>query len=104
MNRLLLTATVLAMTPMSAVADPPKLSCDEIVRNGWNKMPDVADYIRTLPGSDKLGFGSECHLGSLVFAQCSAESRRQTVRQAIDALIWKATHGKRLPDTPVCGA
>ena len=104
MNRLLLSAAVLAMTPMSAVADPPDLSCDEIVRNGWNKMPDVADYIRTLPGSDKLGFGSECHLGSLVFAQCFAESRRQTVRRAIDALIWKATHGKRLPDTPVCGA
>jgi hypothetical protein len=89
---------------LAVTAGPPKLSCDELIRNGWDRMPDVADYIHTLRGSDRLGFGSECHLGSLVFAQCFAESRRQTVREAIAALIWKATHGKRLPDTPACGA
>jgi hypothetical protein len=80
-----------------------KLSCDTIVRQGWNNMPDVAEYIRTKPGSDKLGFGSECHLGSLVFAQCFLEPR-WSVKKAIDVLIHKAVTGKRLPETPVCGA
>jgi hypothetical protein len=78
-------------------------SCDTIVRSGWDKMPDVADYIKSLPGSEKLGFGSECHLGSLVFAQCFLEPR-WSVKRAIDELIRKARDGKKLPDTPVCGA
>jgi hypothetical protein len=104
MKRLLLAAAALAMLAMPCLAAPvSSLSCDEIVRSGWDKMPDVADYIQTLPGSDQLGFGSECHLGSLVFAQCFVEPR-WSVKKAIDTLIWKATHGKRLPDTPVCGA
>jgi hypothetical protein len=83
--------------------DAEKLSCDTIIRDGWNKMPDVADYILAKPGSDKLGFGSECHLGSLVFAQCFVEPR-WSVKKAIDVLIQKAATGKKLPDTPVCGA
>jgi hypothetical protein len=96
------TLSAVATVPAHAVS-LSQLHCDDIVRNGWDKMPDVADDIRALPGSDKLGFGSECHLGSLVFAQCFVEPR-WTVKQAVDALIWKAAHGKRLPDTPVCGA
>jgi hypothetical protein len=102
MVRLFLTAAVLLTLTCAAVADPLNLSCDEILSNGWNKTPDVADYIRTLPDSDKLGIRSECHFDSLVFAQCLAEPRRQTVRQAIDALLWETTHGKPLPYTPVC--
>jgi hypothetical protein len=80
-----------------------KLSGDTIIREGWNKMPDVAEYIRAKPGSDKLGYGSECHLGSLVFAQCFLEPK-WSVKKAIDVLIHKAVTGKRLPKTPVCGA
>jgi hypothetical protein len=38
-------------------------------------MPDVADYILAKPGADKLGYGSECHLGSLVFSQCWLEPK-----------------------------
>jgi hypothetical protein len=102
MVRLFLTAAVLLTLTSAAVADPLNLSCDEILRNGWNKMPDVADYIRTRPDSGKLGLRSACHLDSLVFAKCLAEPRRQTVRQAIDALFSETKHGKRLPYTPVC--
>src|ERR1700746_1708181 len=80
-----------------------KLSRDTIIREGWNKMPDVAEYIRAKPGSDKLGYVSECHLGSLVFAQCFLEPK-WSVKKAIDVLIHKAVTGKRLPKTPVCGA
>jgi hypothetical protein len=79
------------------------MSCDTIIRQGWDKMPDVADYIRELPGSKKLGFGSECHLGSLVFAQCFLKPK-WSVKKAIDALIHKAATGERLPETPACGA
>jgi hypothetical protein len=49
------------------------LLCSDIVGNGWNHMPDIADYIKTQPGYDKLGYGSECNLGSLVFSQCWLE-------------------------------
>jgi hypothetical protein len=97
-------AGVLALMPAAARAVvPAELSCDTIVRNGWDKMPDVADYIKTIPGSEKLGFGSECHLGSLVFAQCFVEPR-WTVGKAVHELIRKARTGQRLPDTPACGA
>jgi hypothetical protein len=102
MVRLFSTAAVLLTLTSAAVAEPLNLSCDEILRNGWNNTPDVADYIRTLPDSGKLGFGSECHLDALVFAQCLAEPSRQTVGQAIDALLREATRGKQLPYTPAC--
>jgi hypothetical protein len=102
MVRLFSTAAVLLTLTSAAVAEPLNLSCDEILHNGWNKTPDVADYVRTLPDSGKLGLRSECHLDSLVFAQCLAEPSRQTVGQAIETLLWEATHGKSLPYTPVC--
>lgn len=102
--RTIFLAGALALTSATTSAvTPAELSCDTIVRKGWDKMPDVADYIRTIPGSEKLGFGSECHLGSLVFAQCFVEPR-WTVGKAVDELIRKARAGQRLPDTPACGA
>jgi hypothetical protein len=52
-----------------------KLSCGDLINAGWKNMPDVADYILAKPGADKLGYGSECHLGSLVFSQCWLEPR-----------------------------
>jgi hypothetical protein len=79
------------------------LICGDIVRNGWNHMPDVADYIKARPGADRLGYGSECHLGSLVFSQCWLEPR-WSMERAINALLQKAAAGKKLPDTPPCGA
>jgi hypothetical protein len=45
-------------------------------------MPDVADYVLAKLGSDKLGYGSECHIGSLVFSQCWLEPR-WSVKKAI---------------------
>ena len=80
-----------------------KLSCRDLIDAGWKNMPDVADYVLAKLGSDKLGYGSECHIGSLVFSQCWLEPR-WSVKKAIDVLIDKAVHGKRLPDTPACGA
>ena len=80
-----------------------KLSCRDLIDGGWKNMPDVADYIHAKPGADKLGYGSECHLGSLVFSQCWLEPT-WSVKKAIDVLIQKAVTGKRLPETPVCGA
>jgi hypothetical protein len=80
-----------------------KLSCRDLIDAGWKNMPDVADYVLAKPGLDKLGFGSECHIGSLVFSQCWLEPR-WSVKKAIDVLIHKAVTGKRLPETPVCGA
>lgn len=82
---------------------PPQGACGDLVRAGWGHMPDVADYIRSKPGADKLGYGSECALGSLVFSQCFLEPRL-SVKQAIDMLLAKARAGKKLPDTPACGA
>jgi hypothetical protein len=79
------------------------LSCRALIDAGWEKMPDVADYVLSKPGASKLGYGSECHIGSLVFSQCWLEPR-WSAEKAIDELIYKATHNKRLPDTPVCGA
>jgi hypothetical protein len=101
MVRLFSTAVILLTLTSAAVAEPLNLSCDEILSNGRNKTPGVADNIRALLDSGKQGLGSECHLDSLVFAQCLAEPRRQTVRQAIDALLSEA-HWNRLPYTPVC--
>jgi hypothetical protein len=79
------------------------LLCSDIVGNGWNHMPDVADYIKTQPGSDKLGYGSECNLGSLVFSQCWLEPH-WSVTKAINTLLRKAANGEKLPDVPACGA
>ena len=73
--------------------------CGDLVGRGWAHMPDVADYVLSKPGADKLGYGSECDIGSLVFSQCWLEPRL-TVKQAID--LAKARAGKKLPDTPVC--
>lgn len=107
---ILMTATATMAQEFPQVREDPfhnipfdQLSCDDIVRAGWNKMPDVADYIMKIQGHEKLGFGSECHLGSMVFAQCFVEPR-WTVNKAIYELIRKARAGKHLPDTPVCGA
>src|ERR1700730_12557020 len=86
-----------------AEVDAGTIPCTDIVNNGWSHMPDIADYVRGKPNSDKLGFGSECHIGSLVFAQCFIEPK-WSVREAVNALIHKAVTGKRLPNTPVCGA
>ena len=80
-----------------------KLSCRDLIDAGWKNMPDVVDYVLSKPGSDKLGYGSECHIGGLIFSQCWLEPR-WSVKHAIDVLIYKAVHGKRLPDTPACGA
>jgi hypothetical protein len=79
------------------------LSCRDLIDAGWKNMPDVADYVLARPGADKLGYGSECHIGSLVFSQCWLEPR-WSVKTAIDGLIYKAVHNKRLPDAPACGA
>jgi hypothetical protein len=93
MKRVLLAAALAATMATPATARgkvaAPVVSCDSVVRAGWDRMPDVADYIKTLPGSEKLGFGSECHLGSLVFAECFV-NRRKSVKQAIDDLLAKA--------------
>ena len=85
MPRLATAMAMMLMTTTAAMSQEPErtlkivpfdvLSCYTIVGNGWAKMPDVADYINAIPGSEKLGFGSECHLGSLVFAQCFLEPR-----------------------------
>lgn len=83
---------------------PGNLSCADIVDNGWSKMPDdIADYVLAKPNSEKLGYGSFCHIGSLVFAQCFLEPR-WLVRQAVDELINKASGGQPLPGERVCGA
>jgi hypothetical protein len=79
------------------------LICGDIVKNGWNRMPDVADYIKARPGADKLGYGSECHLGSLVFSQCWLEPH-WSVERAVKVLLQKAAAGKKLPGIPACGA
>ena len=78
-------------------------SCRDIIDAGWANMPNIADYVHTKPGSDKLGYGSECAIGSLVFAQCWLEPG-WSVEKAISVLIYKAATGKRLPKTPACGA
>jgi hypothetical protein len=67
-----LTAAALALAvcaPVAASAGPrlETLSCRDLVDAGWKSMPDVADYVLAKPGSDKLGYGSECHLADLSF-------------------------------------
>lgn len=89
--------------PAAAEQDVGALSCLDIVDGGWSHMPDVTDYVLARPLSDKLGYGSPCHIDSLVFAQCFVEPR-WSVREAVNALIRKAAVGKKLPDVPVCGA
>jgi hypothetical protein len=105
-------ALILAALAVPAHAEEPtqldanivkRLYCYDVVGEGWNHMPSVTDYVLSLPGADKLGYGSECHIGSLVFAQCWLEPR-WSVKEAIDALLRKAATGKKLPDIPVCGA
>ncbi|MGA2638666.1 hypothetical protein [Methylocella sp.] len=104
MKRLLSLALVAFLAlPAHAETDFKTLSCGSIVGNGWDKMPDVVDYILSQKNGDKLGFASECHLGALVFSQCWLEPKI-TVGQAIELLINKATSHRKLPDTPVCGA
>jgi hypothetical protein len=66
-------------------------------------MPDVAGYINSRPGSDKLGYGSECNLKALVFSQCWLEPRWSVIT-AINTLLRKAANGEKLPDVPACGA
>lgn len=107
MNRILTTAalTLAVCAPVAASAGPSleTISCRDLVDAGWKNMPDVADYVLAKPGSDKLGYGSECHIGGLVFSQCWLEPK-WSVGKAVDTLIAKAARGKRLPDTPACGA
>ena len=40
------------------------IPCSTIIANGWARMPDVANYVLAKKDSDKLGYGSECHLGA----------------------------------------
>jgi hypothetical protein len=89
--------------PASASTDLEKLSCNDVTRKGWDNMPDVTDYVEAQPGADKLGFGSPCHIDSLVFSQCWLEPK-WSVLKAINALLRKAATGKKLPDVPICGA
>jgi len=83
----------------------PDYMCHTVIANGWpsDRTPEVQDYIQAMPGAETLGFGSECHLSALVFAECFLQPNL-SMKQAIDSLVWKATHGKRLLDTQVCGA
>jgi hypothetical protein len=100
------TIFILFLAATAANAEQPivaEFSCFDIVNGGWGHMPDVTDYVLAKPHSDKLGYGSPCHINSLVFAQCFAEPK-WSVREAVNALIRKATTGKTLPDVPVCGA
>ena len=109
MNRILIAAALAlilgAPRLANAQSDDAFLDrpCRDLIDAGWSKMPDVASYVMAKPGASRLGYGSECHIGGLVFAQCWLEPR-WPVRKAIDALVSRATHGKRLPDTPACGA
>jgi hypothetical protein len=82
-----------------------RMSCATITGNGWDHMPieDITIFALANPNSDKLGYGSECHISSLVFAQCFLEPR-WLVKQAVDELINKALAGERLPGERVCGA
>jgi hypothetical protein len=92
--------------PVASASPAPlkeKYSCGDLVGQGLAHMPDITDYVLAKPGSSKLGLGSQCHIEDLVFSQCWLEPRL-TVKQAIDLLIAKATAGKKLPDTPMCGA
>jgi hypothetical protein len=54
--------THMALGEVHAETAIDTLICGDIVGNGWNHMPDVADYIKARPGADRLGHGSECHL------------------------------------------
>lgn len=83
--------------------DINSLICQDIIGTGWNHMPEIADYIKTKPNAEKLGYGSECHLDALVFSQCWLEPH-WPVTKAINALLRKAANGEKLPDTPACGA
>jgi hypothetical protein len=92
------------------------ISCKKILKtetldSGWGRalrlgasdsISDAVDYLQTLPGVDKLGYGSACHLGSLIEAQCKL-SPRSSVLDSINSLLTKATAGKPLPKTPPCG-
>jgi hypothetical protein len=83
--------------------DVGAISCLTITDKGWSNMPDVTDYVKARPNASILGYGSPCRIDSLVFAQCFLEPQ-WSVKKAVDTLFRKALTGKRLPDTPVCGA
>jgi hypothetical protein len=100
---LMLLGGIMILGGAHAALVPLNTACGVIVGNGWDRMPDVADYIRTRPGADKLGYGSECNLRALVFSQCWIEPH-WSVAKAIDVLLHKAENGEKLPDTPACGA
>jgi hypothetical protein len=91
----------------SAVREQAKLasslSCFDLIDLGWSKNPDVSEYVLSKPHAEKLGYGSPCAIDSLVFSQCWLEPRL-SVKQAIDMLLAKAVAGRKLPDTPMCGA
>jgi len=93
--------------PPSPSSEPVALDrsvlCTDIVRAGWDDMPDTRDYVLSKPNADKLGFPSSCHLDSLVFSQCWLEPKI-TIGAAIDMLLKKASKGQKLPDVPACGA
>jgi len=109
MRKVLALAAIVALLGCAAARAEPsadsleKLSCSDVIGKGWNHMPDVTDYVEAQPGADKLGFGSPCHIESLVFSQCWLEPK-WSVLKAINALLRKAATGKKLPDIPVCGA
>jgi hypothetical protein len=110
MRSVLAAALLIAQTTLSFSASMQGVTvdfgepygCDILVHNR-DKMPELQEYIEAKPGAKALGYGSECRLGNLVFAQCFLEPR-WSIDQAIAVLIDKATHGKPLPDTPACGA
>jgi len=78
---------------------------------GWDRaarlssskwLMDAVDHLRNSSDVDRLGYGSDCHLGSLIEAQCKIQPD-MVLFQAADALLYKARIGRPLPDTPACG-
>lgn len=101
----LMVALILASPAQSLAGNPGDLSCRDIVGDGWDRMPttEITEYVLKKKGSLRLGLGSECHISSLVFMQCWM-STKDSVQEAVDDLIHKADHNKKLPDYFVCGA
>jgi hypothetical protein len=87
-----------------ATAGTLSINCGDLTTRyvGTPQMPNLWPYFpRHPPGP--LAYASGANLNDYVFAQCFLEPH-WTVGQAIDALVWKAAHGQRLPDIPVGGA